>query len=278
MKRFILFILKRSFGTRSFSKFYSVLKNISFRGLNYRNTNIDTNGERFFIRYIDNFYKGNPTPINLFDIGANVGNYSIGLDESVTADRRIYSFEPFSKVFVELDKLKEKIKSFYPFQIGFSDKVQTQKFLSSSVFSEVGGLYNKDFTPFGFTLDLSEEVHFETVDNFCQERDISHIHLLKVDVEGHDLFVLNGARKMLSENKIDFIQFEFGAANYLSKTYLFDFFQLLSPNYRVFKLLKNGFMEIKEYNTDIEIHILSNYIAINKSLNAGLIKLTGNNL
>ena len=71
---------------------------------------------------------------------------------------------------------------------------------------------------------------------------------------------------MIKSNKIDFIQFEFGSANHLSKTYLYDFFQLLSPNYNLYFLLRNGFVEVKEYNTDIEIHILCNYVAINKKL------------
>ncbi len=266
MKKIIFSLLSPTFGSKKFKKFYEILKNISLVGLNYRNTNIKNNGELFFIKNINNYYKDNAAPIVLFDIGANIGNYSKQLNDSFSQNRHIYAFEPFSKVYSELKKLENTIPLFYPFQIGLSDKVQKLKFLSSSDYSEVGGLYNKDFSKDGFSLDLSEDVDFDTVDNFCLTRKINHIHFLKVDVEGHDLFVLKGAEKMLLNNQVDFIQFEFGAANYLSKTYLYDFFQLLSPQYHIYKLLRNGLLEIKEYNTDIEIHVLSNYVAINKNL------------
>lgn len=270
MRRVIFYLLKPTFGSRRFKKFYEVLKNIAFMGLNYRNTDIKSNGERFFIELVNNYYQKRESRIIMFDIGANIGTYATQLNSLVKIGRVIYSFEPFSKAFSELQKLQNGIRDFYPFQIGFSDRKGHNKFFSSSSFSEVGGLYQKDFSQFGFSLDLSEEVYFNTVDDFCFENKILHLHFLKVDVEGHDFFVLKGAKQMLLDNKIDFLQFEFGAANYLSKTYLFDFFQLLSPNYRIYKLLRNGVIEFKEYNTDFEIHVLSNYVAINKRLDLSI--------
>ncbi len=266
MKKLLFRLLAPSFGSKRFRRFYEVLKNISLLGLNYRDTNIKTNGEQFYIERIARYYYNLDGPLVIFDVGANVGNYSSFINDSIHLPRKIYAFEPFSKVFAQLRKLSNSIEDFYPFQLGFSNIQEKQTFLSSSAYSEVGSLYNKDFSQLGFSLDMSEEVSFDTIDNFCSNRSISKIHFLKIDVEGHDFFVLQGANKMLSNNSIDFIQFEFGAANYLSKTYLYDFFQLLSRDYIICKLLKNGFMEIVEYNTDIEIHVLSNYVAINRKL------------
>ena len=220
----------------------------------------------FYIKLINRYYKNSSKTLIIFDVGANVGNYSKAVNDAFHEKRMIYAFEPFSKAFFDLEKLQKEINDFHPVQLGFSDKKQKVNFLSSSEFNEVGGLYNKDFSHSGFSLNLSEETDFETIQNFCFDNQIEHIHFLKIDVEGHDFFVLKGAEEMLKNNKVDFIQFEFGAANYLSKTYLHDFFQLLSPNYHFYKLLKNGLMEIREYNTDIEIHVLSNYVAINKGL------------
>jgi len=266
MKKILFSLLKPTFGSKKFKRFYEVMKNISLVGLNYRNTNIKTNGELFLIKTINKHYKRTETPIVIFDVGANIGDYTKKLNTSITCPRNIYSFEPFSSVFRELNSLKNNINSFYPFCLGFSDTKQVKKFFSSSDFSEVGGLYNKDFSQFGFSLNLSEDVQFDTIDDFCNSKEINHIDLLKVDVEGHDFFVLKGASTMLTNNKIDFIQFEFGAANYLSKTYLFDFYQLLTPNYKLYRLLRNGVIEINNYNTDLEIHILCNYIAVSRGI------------
>ncbi len=267
MKRILTFLLSPSFGSRRFRKFYEVLKNFSFLGLNYRNINMDSNGELFYMRSACSYLSKKEEPIVLFDVGANIGNYSRALGKVFDrADKTIYSFEPFSMAFEKLKTLETEIKGFRPFRLGFSDKKEQLSFLSSEKNSEVGSLYDKDFSSSDFVLDITEKIEFDTIDNFCESKAIQRIHFLKVDVEGHDFFVLKGAKSLLDKGAIDFIQFEFGHANYLSKTYLYDFFQLLSTNYRIYKTFRNGFYEIKSYNTDIEIHILSNYVAVRKDL------------
>ena len=266
MKKILYGILSPTFGKKHFARIYEVIKNISYQGLNYRNTNIVGNGELFLLKKIKAFYKSKSSQIVLFDVGANVGNYSRNLYEIFGNSADIYAFEPFSYPYQSLVQLKEFIPSFLPFKIGLSDKEQKLQIYSNKEFSEIGGLYNRDFSRFNIFLNESEESVFDRLDNFSEIHKVSHIHLLKIDVEGHELFVLKGAERMLKNNKIDFIQFEYGTGNYLSKTYLYDFFQLLSENYRIYKLLSNGILEIKEYNTDIEIHILSNYVAVRRSL------------
>lgn len=267
MKKILMLLLAPTFGSKRFIRFYTILKNISFLGLNYRGTDITNDGELFFIKTIRQFYKDQNEKIILFDVGANVGNYARVLDKEFAGVKRmIFSFEPFSSAFKKLEQLSGVIPDFNPVYLGLGDKTEKINFLSSTEFSEVGGLYNKDFSKYNFSLDLNEVVQFETIHAFCKQQGINKIHFLKIDVEGHDYFVLKGASDLLANRQIDFIQFEFGAANYLSKTYLYDFFQLLSPNYRFYRLLKNGFEEISVYNTDIEIHIQSNFIAISKDV------------
>src|SRR6185503_14354274 len=61
-----------------------------------------------------------------------------------------------------------------------------------------------------------ESIQVLTIDAFCDREEIYHIHFLKLDVEGHELSVLNGAKRMLDSGKISIIQFEFGPANIYS--------------------------------------------------------------
>jgi FkbM family methyltransferase len=267
MRSFIYWLLSPTFGKKWFARIYQVLKNISFLGLNYRNTNINNNGELFILKKMKQYYGDKPGKLVLFDVGANIGNYSKDLYQVFGDKSSIYAFEPFSHPYKSLELLKDVIPQFQPFKSGFSDKDQTLTIYTNKEFSEVGGLYNRDFSQFDIYLKESEDCFFDRIDHFAEVHSLSHINLLKIDVEGHELFVLKGAEKLLDNNAIDFIQFEFGTANYLSKTYLYDFFQLLSSKYRMYKLLANGLLEIKEYNPDIEIHVLSNYFAINKGIN-----------
>ena len=48
-----------------------------------------------------------------------------------------------------------------------------------------------------------------TVDTFCEENGVQHIGFLKVDAEGFDFFVLQGARRMLRERRVDYVYVEF---------------------------------------------------------------------
>ena len=59
------------------------------------------------------------------------------------------------------------------------------------------------------------------------EKKIDDIDFIKIDVEGHELAVLQGAVNMINQNRIKVIQFEFNVANILSRVFLKDFYDLL---------------------------------------------------
>lgn len=117
----------------------------------------------------------------------------------------------------------------------------------------------------GKTYEMTETIKIITLDNFCVDNNINHIHYLKLDVEGHELSVLKGAKNTFSSAKIDWIQFEFGGCNIDSRTYFRDFFDLLSPNYNIYRLVRNGLVPINRYHETLEIFTTTNFIAISKA-------------
>lgn len=62
------------------------------------------------------------------------------------------------------------------------------------------------------------EIDCVTLDDLVGELLIDHIDYLKVDTEGHEYFILQGAEKLLEENKIGAIQLEYGVLSDIGMT------------------------------------------------------------
>jgi Methyltransferase FkbM domain len=86
------------------------------------------------------------------------------------------------------------------------------------------------------------------------------IHLLKLDVEGSEIDILRGADELLENGGIDFLQFEFGGCNIDSRTYFRDFYDLLSPRFRIFRIVTDGLRAVDEYREIGEIFTTTNYL------------------
>ena len=69
--------------------------------------------------------------------------------------------------------------------------------------------YGLDFEPVGF-----EEIAATTIDDYCEKNNVEKIDLLKIDVEGAELQVMRGARRMLKSKKIECLTFEFGQTTF----------------------------------------------------------------
>ncbi len=91
-------------------------------------------------------------------------------------------------------------------------------------------------------------VPVSTLDAYCDEKGVEHIDFLKVDAEGYDLHVLEGATRMLGKSAIAIVAFEFASGWAASRRYLWEAVELFSAApYRLFRLF-NGFLCPLEYD------------------------------
>ena len=132
--------------------------------------------------------------------------------------------------------------------------------------SELASLYARRLDHINIKMNLSKEIEIRSIDSFCLENNVNHIHFLKIDVEGNELAVLNGASETIKSNKIDFIQFEFGDCNIDSRTYFQDFYYLLKKDFQIYRILKDGLYKLENYKETYETFITTNFLAERKQI------------
>ena len=108
-----------------------------------------------------------------------------------------------------------------------------------------------------------EEVEVLTLDSFCESQSIDQIDFLKLDLEGHELAALQGAKSLLERGKIKHIQFEYGPDHVFARIQLRDLFDFLMPyGFRFHKIIPSGLVEIPEYTTWLENYRYKNFYAV----------------
>jgi FkbM family methyltransferase len=251
------FLMSTIGGRKEFQKIFRTIFLMSCHGMNYGELgDFRKNGENIVLNYIKQ-KKINPI---IFDVGANIGEYSnFVLNVFRNKPVNLYSFEPATSSF----EILKKNTKFKIFNIGFGDKIKTSNLFYQSDYSTQASLYQRDLREYGFELNLKEKVKIDTIDNFCTKNKINNIDFLKIDAEGNELNILKGAQNMMNSGNIDCIQFETGC-NIDSKTYFRDFFYLLNSHYKIYRILKNGFIEISNYGWENEIMVGANYFAIKR--------------
>ena len=98
---------------------------------------------------------------------------------------------------------------------------------------------------------FTESVRVRTGDSVLGELEIKNIDLLKIDVEGHELEVIEGFRESLKKEIIGAIQFEFNEGLKRKGIGLSDF-RMKLPQYLLFRLLPSGrLLPLHEEDEDI---------------------------
>jgi FkbM family methyltransferase len=172
----------------------------------------------------------------------------------------IHSFEPSSRIFAQLADRCRDVAHLNNF--GLSDRDVQLTLYTNPERSGLSSVYERKLDHIDLHLAPSETVQMHVLDDYRREQAIDRIDLLKLDVEGHELAVLRGAKETLDAGKVDFIQFEFGGCNIDSRTFFQDFYYLLVPRYRIYRILADGLWPIIRYDESLEAFTTTNYLAV----------------
>ncbi|MCZ4407255.1 FkbM family methyltransferase [Cryomorphaceae bacterium 1068] len=263
VRPFLRGFLSRTRGLMRYQSFYQTLFDIAIRGMNFGSGDYRTSGELELLKVLRSRLSSQNDNV-IFDVGSNVGSYALEIHNSFEGfEHKIHCFEPAGRTFLALEKNLGQGSEYVLNNFGFSDKATISKLYSYAGNSVLASLYERDLKAHNYEVESTEDISLDTIDAYSFRHEISFIFFLKIDVEGNEYQVLNGASRMLSEKRIKVIQFEFGEANVDSRIYMRDFFELLS-NYEVFRVVLNGLVPLKSYNESLEIFKTANYVAFLK--------------
>lgn len=203
-------------------------------------------------------------PYCIFDVGANKGQYlNMVIKELHKKDFAIHSFEPSKYTFDLLRKNSPDSENVKLNNLGLGKNVGEYTLYSNEKGSGLASLTKRKLDHFNIDFSDSEKIRITTLDDYCFENGIKHIHLLKIDVEGHELDVLNGASKMFADQSIDLVTFEFGGCNIDTRTFFQDFYYFFyEKKMQLFRITSSGYLfPIRKYKEQYEQFITTNFIA-----------------
>ena len=140
---------------------------------------------------------------SFFDVGANVGLYSL-LVCSLSSNRKIIAFEPDPLNLELLGMTQAQVRSgkWEVNAVALSDESGHSHFSQDEITSATGTLFSDEKPWIEKYLDCKAQtirVRTNTLDQFTDSSQWPS--LIKIDVEGHECRVLNGAMHTLERNK-----------------------------------------------------------------------------
>jgi FkbM family methyltransferase len=143
-----------------------------------------------------------------FDVGANVGETALAAFH-IFPDVHVYSFEPHPSTFSNLRQRIGTGRKFSGENVALGHAVG-----SVDMFEYDASVLNSLAPDAPFAVRFGQvgrriQVCCTTLSAYCREKGIDRVDVLKIDTEGHDLAVLQGARQMLAKGAIKFVYVEF---------------------------------------------------------------------
>ncbi len=198
----------------------------------------------------------NDNPQVLIDVGVNKGNYSDVLINNFP-NATLYLFEPQTYLYDILSKKYSSLNNVNLFNLALDENKGEVTLVKGFEGDGEASIYNRKYL--NNKKELKETVKCNRLDNIIINQKIDFI---KIDVEGNEMKVLNGMKKIIHNTKI--IQIEFGGTWIDSRFFyrdLFDFFK--DYNFDLHRIAPNKLIKIYKYEEIDEYFTFTNFVAIN---------------
>ena len=244
------------FGRRAAARFGRSLSN--WARLDVPNK-LDRNGELLVQRVA--LKRAAATSPIFFDVGANIGEWTVallrGARESNARRIAVHAFEPCAGT---RQTLSETIRRNDPdgvvtiVPLALSNASGHRSFYVIGAGAGRNSLYPNE-------AKTVEQVETTTLDQYAARTGVERIAFVKVDTEGHDMSVIEGAKGFLTNHRIGLLQFEYNHLWISARHYLKDVFDFAIPlGYAVAKITPRGLERYHKWHIELETFREANYI------------------
>ena len=196
----------------------------------------------------------------IIDAGANIGVFSLIAANKYKGKVRVYAFEPAA---YPANKIRKNIEI---------NRIETIEVCNSALGNYKGEInlniceddaYNSIGTNPQAKIQGNIKVPITTIDIFCKENSITKVDILKMDTEGAEYLILQGAKSFLSSHCIPIIFTEYNRQVITGYTHTLDDLEgiLIENGYEIFEIQKKKLISFNSL-----LSTSSNLICIHKSV------------
>lgn len=215
--------------------------------------NLASNGERRLLQLL-----ADTQPTTVLDVGANRGDWTAQVLE-IMPKAKVHAFEPVAECWEAVHARFSDDPRVTVQQLALtSSGRESLEMFSSGHSTLASAVARPDVDAPGFMVEALSG------DEYLKRAALGTVDLLKIDVEGHDLAVLQGFSGALQRQAIGVVQFEFTAWAAIARVWLADFYALLdSCGYAVGKVYPRGVVW-RTYRPQDEIFYRCNFVAVGR--------------
>lgn len=155
----------------------------------------------------------------VFDVGANIGELSLLFSRFVGKSGCVHAFEPTPYTYKKLVVLCDlfNCKNLKTNNLAVNN---TSGYVTLNTYDEDHATWNsiaeRPLADYGINISAPQPMQVQSIslDDYCDKNDIYSLDLLKIDVEGAELNVLEGAARLFEEKRVKLCVFEFGQTIY----------------------------------------------------------------
>jgi FkbM family methyltransferase len=227
-----------------------------------------SSGEAALVGRLQQEYRRSGADLCIFDVGAHNGEFLDTilpplLDHGTPFS--LHAFEPSAPSFEGLEFRHGTRTNIHLNNCAMGRQSGERDLHANAPGSSLSSFSRRRLDHFGMEFDHTEKVSVRTLDEYCADRSIERIDLLKLDVEGHELDVLQGGLGLLLARRVGLVTFEFGGCNIDSRTYFQDYWYFIQNHDvgDIFRLTPSGYAApVTAYSELFEQFRPTNYLIL----------------